>query len=159
MAVNNMGQTPLYLALMYGYNDVALFLIEHGADPSAQAYDKHTPLHMASRQGLEVVAQELIANGADINVLDNEGKTPLHESINWHSGAVLLLLENGADPKIPDHNKVPLHDICTRGSIDVARQLVARGADINAVSWRGTTPLQDAINNRHSDLGECTLCH
>ncbi|KAG6955107.1 hypothetical protein JG687_00011413, partial [Phytophthora cactorum] len=42
-----MGQTPLHLALLYGYTSIAKILLRHGANPNVQGIYGHLPLHYA----------------------------------------------------------------------------------------------------------------
>ncbi|KAG3128358.1 hypothetical protein C6341_g24591 [Phytophthora cactorum] len=44
---NRMGQTPLHLALLYGYTSIAKILLRHGANPNVQGIYGHLPLHYA----------------------------------------------------------------------------------------------------------------
>ena len=60
------------MASFWGYVDVA-FLIEHGADATAQSKDKTTPLHKASEGGHLDVSQLLIEHGADVQAQSMDG--------------------------------------------------------------------------------------
>ncbi|KAL3667008.1 hypothetical protein V7S43_007953 [Phytophthora oleae] len=44
---NRMGQTPLHLALLYGYTGIAKILLDHGANPNVQGIYGLLPLHYA----------------------------------------------------------------------------------------------------------------
>jgi ankyrin repeat protein len=44
---NRMGQTPLHLALLYGYTGIAKILLSRGANPNVQSVYGHLPLHYA----------------------------------------------------------------------------------------------------------------
>lgn len=54
------------------------------------------------------------------------------------------------------HNDMPfilgwtaLHEACNRGYYDVAKQLLAAGAEVNTKGLDDDTPLHDASNNGH----------
>jgi len=49
----------------------------------------------------------------------------------------------------------PLHEACSRASLDAARHLLAAGADVNALGVDDETPLHDAA--RASDPRVCVL--
>ena len=62
--------TLLHKAAMYGHREVALLLIQHGADPKlADNHDGLTPLHYAAKCGHSEVAQSLNECGAELNCI------------------------------------------------------------------------------------------
>jgi ankyrin repeat domain-containing protein 50 len=66
------GATPLHQASGNGHIHVARFLLERGADVTAQAKDGSTPLHLASRRGQVEVVRMLIEHGADVMAKDKK---------------------------------------------------------------------------------------
>jgi len=48
-----------------------------------------------------------------------------------------------------------LHEACNRGYYDVAKQLLAAGAEVNTKGLDDDTPLHDAANNGHFKVGFC----
>lgn len=76
------GGTPLMKAVYWGRDDIASYLIEHGADVNAQDSFGSTPLHYA--RGLQQYVL-LIAAGADPNARSNSGRTP-YESATRRGG-------------------------------------------------------------------------
>jgi len=106
--------------------DLALLLLERGADPGVRDDAGQTPLHAASHMGGLKPAQQLLELGADINSHDNQGRTPLHV-IQWDDDDVAqLLLELGADPDVRDnHGHTPL-DVATREGNLKVRQLLLK---------------------------------
>lgn len=67
----------LHLAAQRGYMEVAVLLIEAGADIHAEDQFGATPLEEAAAFGYPDVAGLLISLGADINHRNNEGRRPL----------------------------------------------------------------------------------
>jgi len=53
------------LASKNGHLEVAQFLVEHGADPTAQEENGSTPLHLALQNGHLEVALFLVEHGTD----------------------------------------------------------------------------------------------
>ena len=133
-------ESPLHSALRRGHANVALLLLEHGADANAQDYEERTPLLLASEGGHVDVVRVLLKQGVDTEVRDDEDNSPLEEaSSHGHVEVVWALLEHGADVKAQDRNKhTALH--LARGA-EVARLLLKHGADVNARKYDGQTPL------------------
>ena len=136
-------RTPLHLASQGGHEQVASFLLERGADPSAQDKDGSTPLHLVSLWGHGEVAHMLIERGADPSAQDEDEKTPLHlASREGHVEVAHMLIERGADPSAQDDDgKTPLHLALQWGHGEVAHMLMERGADPSAQDEYGRTPL------------------
>jgi ankyrin repeat protein len=74
---NSLKNTPLHAAAAGGHADIALLLIERGADVTIPDAGGHTPLHIAAENGLVDVVKALLARGADPLAVDGEDKTPL----------------------------------------------------------------------------------
>lgn len=96
----------------------------------------------------------LVEQGADIHARDQYERTPLHAQAAAVSGNAGLLLELGADPNARDYQQeTPLHAAAGSYRTKAVRELVARGADVQAESKRGNTPLAKAlINSRNRDI-------
>jgi ankyrin repeat protein len=93
--------TPLHLASRGGREEVTRFLVEHGADVTAQDNNGMTPLHLASRGGHARVARILVEHNADGTAHDSNGVTPLllasrHGSIK----STRFLVERGAVARV-----------------------------------------------------------
>ena len=69
--------TALAMAAAFGKTDVAIALIEGGADLDARNKDGTTPLHSASFLCYPDIVQALVDKGADKNARNNSGSTPL----------------------------------------------------------------------------------
>ena len=69
--------TALGMAAAFGKTDVAIALIEGGADLDARNKDGTTPLHSASFLCYPDIVQALVDKGADKNARNNSGGTAL----------------------------------------------------------------------------------
>ncbi len=92
------GETLLPGALLAGRSEIAIFLIEEGADVNIKSYWEYTPLHWA--RDAEIV-KLLLSAGADANARNRiNGETPLHNTEN--AEITKLLLDAGADVNARD---------------------------------------------------------
>jgi len=113
------GWTALMYAARQGALDAAKALAETGANLNAQDPDGTPAITFAIINGHYDVAELLAEKGADVNVADRTGATPLYSAVDMHT-----LVTSFGRPELP-------HAI-TVGSVDVAKILIARGADVNA---------------------------
>ena len=163
------GQTALMWAAAEGHAPVATLLAGAGADIDARSDGGFTPLAFAVRAGNGEAVEALVAAGADVNLALPDGTSPLHLAIvNAHYDAALRLLAHGADPASAAPGWTPLHQLVwTRrpnrhynnpaafptGSttdLELARALVAAGADVNA---RQTAEPRDGYRNMLNRAG------
>ncbi|MBE9128988.1 MULTISPECIES: ankyrin repeat domain-containing protein [unclassified Coleofasciculus] len=141
-AQNNQGQTPLHKA---SNTTLIELLLNRNADINAQDDYGNTPLHVAAWNNLEAV-QLLIQKGAEINIQDIEGKTPLHSA--GLEDIALFLVDSGAEINGKDiYGETPLHKAVRNNWSKLVVQLLARGADVNAINYEHKTPLELAQQN------------
>lgn len=94
-------------------------------------------------------AEMLIARGADVNAFSKQGLTSLHAAAVSGGAAamVLLLLDHGADIEAVERNAgkyTPFLNGVQSGSEQVMELLLKRGANINAKTSEGFTPMHVA---------------
>lgn len=92
------GETPLFLTLRDYQNLRSRILMHNGADPTVANMAGETPLHFAVAF-FEIepeLVQEMIDAGADVNARDMQGRTPLDVMPLSGSGALSVMIENGA---------------------------------------------------------------
>ena len=128
--------TPLMLALLENANKVAALLLAHGADVNFQAENGFTPLFLAVASGLE-------------------GSEEVENRVTTTDEIVALLLIYGADvnAKITGTKSeyadlsgfTPLHIAAVSNNAKVVTMLIEHGAEVNAETDDGTTPLAFAI--------------
>ena len=122
--------TPLNVALYKGHLDIALFLLEHGANMEKRGVMDQTGLYIASSHGYTEIVRALIDRGADLNAEceeDDDLEWGLAENLSW----------------------TPLHVALSRGRLEVARVLLEYGADVNRPDCLGRSPLHTA--SRYED--------
>ena len=133
-------KTPLHLALESGHADIAKYLIEQGADINLKDKDKASPLHNAAYLGSLEIVDVLLKQGAtSLNEGNFRGQTPLHFACErGHPDVATRLLDAGADIEARDMvGRTPLMTTGISKNLEIAKGLIKRGADINAVAKRG----------------------
>ena len=80
-----------------GDAELAVMLVNSGADVRRTGVQGETALHWAAFHGLRGLARVLIAQGASVNARVHNGNTPLHQAAyNGHLEVVELLVAHGA---------------------------------------------------------------
>jgi ankyrin repeat protein len=153
---DNEGKAPLCLLLEGDHNegdilDLARSLLKHCTDVNIRTTNEWTLLHAAAFWGRLEIARMLLDHGANPKVENKEGETPLYlvsrgtcNSTEHVVGIARLLLERGVDVNAREKSNVkftPLHTAAFRGRLELAKVLLGHGANANAVSEGGETPL------------------
>ena len=115
------GLNALHYAVREGHAEVALALIDAGADINARSGgDQSTPLVVATINGHFDLGLELLARGADVNMASGAGVTPLFGAINVHWAPKALYPQ----PKAHEQQQVSY--------LEYMERLLEAGADPNA---------------------------
>ena len=153
--------TPLHVAVEHNHPTIVADLLTRGADVNARDRRLNVPLHAAKSRE---VAQLLITQGAEVNAQNDFGETPLFQQRD--PDIVALLLENGAQVNRGCNSGETLlhralgsaaypYQFGAAADSDHARAvvgeivavLVAHGADVNAATRKGATPLHYACRD------------
>lgn len=111
------------------------------------AHQKHLDSNLitAATNGDEVKVKACVAKGASVNATDIDGVTALQIASERNYKAIArFLIDKGA--------KVDLCCAAGIGDVQMARNLVSKGADVNAVGKYGHTPLHRAAKNGHTNV-------
>ncbi|KAL4926755.1 ankyrin repeat domain-containing protein [Aspergillus undulatus] len=140
--------------------EIAVTLIEHGAQIDVRDSLGWTPLMSASHNGNVGVMRKLLSHGADPNAHDDNHNTPLLFALSGDFEAITVpvLLEHGADVNQPDDEGLTaiMWAIIAK-SIAILPVLIEHGADINHRDRRGRTPLMVAVQHNNAEAVEMLL--
>ena len=152
--------TPLMIAIKMGHINVATYLVEHGAKVDLKDDRGCTALHHAMyyyhHDRLEVCSC-LIERGADVNGCYNNkspqnGRTPLMIASRYGQlDAMTFLIKQGANVNLQDkEGETALHYAVDGSDVscEVLSCLIENGANFDAFSNSGCTPLMKAIHNQ-----------
>ncbi len=122
--VNVDGETPLTIAVMRNFCDIAERLLQQGLETNVSVPDDEmTPLHWAARHGSVDIMQSLIDREADLDAKNNLERTPLHLAcVSENVGAIEVLLKNGVNLTVTDAwGEAPLSTSCSTGKCHLRR--------------------------------------
>jgi ankyrin repeat protein len=159
------GYTPLMTALNGSNKDIAWFLIRQGADINIRANDGTTALILACGVSPEL-AKLMLDRGADIHAVTDRGMGVFTQCINVGLRRETVtyefakyLLSRGAD--IDEANTTsyyggytPLFWAVESANDELVRFLVENGANVNATSNKGKTPLSIATEAGYTNIIE-----
>jgi ankyrin repeat protein len=132
--------------------------LDAGLDPDFPGSRIGSGLMIGAWEGNLELMRLFISRGADINKANANGETPLALAAwNGREQAVKWLLERGARINSPGRQWSALHYAVFGGHRELANFLLAQGADINAQSTNGSTPLMMAIYEGHDDLARALI--
>lgn len=181
------GFTPLMGAAQMNDIELALLLLEHGADVQARQFNGGaTALSIAVALGHAEMADLLLANKADISVGINRQTSLLaYASMLARADVMEALLKHGANANTKDarSNATPLHVTATGNELIIdsvklmgagsllpqheskmdapyaCEVLIQYGADINATDNDGTTPAMIAAMDGSPDTLAVLIKH
>ncbi|MEW6366946.1 MAG: ankyrin repeat domain-containing protein [Acidobacteriota bacterium] len=151
------GWTALMMAARKNQTGIVRALLGQGVDIDARNIDGSSAILYAVEEGHTESVRLLLAENADLATPNRWGSTPLGLAADrGFSQIVELLLNAGADVNEanPVNGMTALHFAAQNGCLDVAAQLVARGADPGVSNRDGSTPLMYARARGHTGVAE-----
>ncbi|XP_077288006.1 uncharacterized protein LOC143912590 [Arctopsyche grandis] len=139
-------ETPLLIAVRFGYKDIITKLIKLKANPNAKNDEANiTPLCYAVRKKDAHIVKELISCGAEIL----PQYLYLHQAVTDDQVEIVNLLIDKSDIHLQNEaGNTPLMITAQTGNIEIAKILLEHGASVNAInSVTESTILHEAVEN------------
>lgn len=132
--------------------------LDEGMPADFQADRIGTGLMIAAWNGNIEMMELFISRGANPRRSNNNGEQAVQLAAwNGHAEAVRWLLAHGSVLNREDMNWSALHYAVFNGHTDLASELIKDGADVNARSPNGSTPLMLAAREGREDLAKVLL--
>jgi len=148
-------QTPLHWAVRAQHKEMVEWLLARGANPNADAFG--TPLHWAVWWEDVDTALLLVSHGGDIDLATQTYPfSPVFDSVKGGNRAMAeALVTKTGDTETAKW--APLFATVVSGDIQATKDLLAKGADVNAKGERGFLALHLAAGSGHKDIVELLI--
>ena len=150
-------QSAISAASENGHEDVVRLLLSHNCDIHTRSNIGSTPLLFACWRGHREVARLLVASGADPDVPNKNLHTAITSAFDkGHTDIVDLLIHgqySGRESNSKFVNSV-MRSVGKFGRkyVDLIPKLMAAGANVDAVSGEGVTPVESAVSFKNYSI-------
>lgn len=147
-AKSNDGKSPLSWAAIYGMTEAVKLLVLKGANIESQSNNMQTPLLWSMEKGHERTTDLLLKLGANLDSEKRLGTTSIFLALEEGNSSVFNKLLDRFPYMIEERNQIlqtPLGWAAERSDDKTVKELLERGADLEARSNNGQTPLSRAV--------------
>ena len=143
------GDTPLHIACQLGNKDIALLLIQAGANPTLKNKNDQTPFDLVENETLKTNLQDQYnLTLALFQAVQNNSLPEVKQILNaLPPNQVSILVNSRTNPASAGEGETPLHIAVKNGNREMVKFLLDRGADVNAGDKYEATPLHFACRN------------
>ncbi|VAH86510.1 unnamed protein product [Triticum turgidum subsp. durum] len=160
--VNIYRESPMFMAVMRGFRDIALQLLEIYDSSHAGGFCRHA-LHAAAKNGDQVIAAEIMKKRPQLaRIADSNEDTPIRLAVCYNKVGVLrefLQHDISLGYEVNNQGFTLLTSAATRGHVGVARELLNHCPDApyRHVHHQELTCLHSAVQNGHTKFIEFIL--
>lgn len=157
---DNSGRTPLhYAAFNKGFlpEKLPLLLKTHGVDINATDNNGMTALHYAAHNGNSLAVTTLLFYNADYTIKDKSGLTPFEHASSEIAEIVSQPHKYRASAQAQKKLDDDLIKAVWKNDMNSVVKSLRSGADVNAATLRGHTPLSIASSSGYEDLVQLFL--
>jgi len=143
-------EAPIHAALRSGNDELSNLLIAKISDVNVLDNNQSSPLHLAVGSSSAARVRDLVDRGADGKKTDRQGYTPLMLALHTKKTDKALAVLNVSDVNQKGlDGKTAVFFTATPADIEM---LLNRGANVNATSENGHTPLAQAVLSNRSEI-------
>ena len=146
---NKKNLTPLHIASLMGFYDIASLLTQEGADVNATTSDMQTPLYLATQQNHNKIVEMLLQNGANPHIASLHKKTAYDIALDDKNITCISILEPYLGELLL---RQPLHIAVHNGNITAVKKLINQGANVNCKDNKNATPMHYAAHKNHTEI-------
>jgi ankyrin repeat protein len=146
----------IQLATSKGQNEVVKLSIEKNANVDSQAQGNTRALRIAINKDNTELSEILIKAGANLDIKGEDGKSYIDLAIEkGQMKTIANLLDNGVDVNTKDDEHYTLlHNAIMNENKELIKLYTSRGADLEAKTHTGATPLKMATRTGNKEIVE-----
>jgi ankyrin repeat protein len=143
------GDTPLHIACQLGNKDIALLLLQCGANPTLKNNNGQTPFDLVENKILKENLQEQYSLTQMLfNDVENDSLPEIEQILDrLPKNQVSVLVNSRTNPDSTEQGETPLHIAVKNGNKEITKFLLDKGADVNIGDKYEATPLHFACRN------------
>jgi hypothetical protein len=143
------GDTPLHIACQLGNKDIALLLIQVGANPTLKNKNGQTPFDLVENETLRANLQDQYnLTQALFKAVENNSLPEVKQVLDrLPPNQVSILVNSRTNPESSEQGETPLHIAVKNANRVMVKFLLDKGADVNVGDKYEATPLHFACRN------------
>ena len=143
------GDTPLHIACQLGNKDIALLLLQAGANPTLKNNNGQTPFDLVENKTLKENLQEQYSLTQMLfNDVENDSLPEIEYILDrLPANQVSIIINSRTNPESAEQGETPLHIAVKAGNKEMVKFLLDKGADPNIGDKYEATPLHFACRN------------
>jgi len=143
------GDTPLHIACQLGNKDIALLLIQAGANPTLKNKNGQMPFNLVKNETLKANLQDQYNLTQTLfDAVENDSLPEIEHILDrLPSNQVSIIVNSRTNPESAEQGETPLHIAVKTGNKEMVKFLLDKGANVNAGDKYEATPLHFACRN------------